>query len=285
MDFKDQNSTFRLSNGVEIPCIGFGMWQTPSDEVGVASVLSAFEAGYRHIDTAQAYRNEQCVGEAFRRSGVKREDVFITTKIWNDAHSYDLVMSSFEESLKKLDTSYVDLLLIHWPNPQALRDRWQAANAETWKAMEELYRAGRVRAIGISNFRKHHIDALLETAEIPPMVNQIKHCPGVIQTEVEEYSRSKGMLLEAYSPLGTGRMLESEEMKALSEKYDRSIAQICIRWGLQRGYLPLPKSITPSRIEENLRVFDFEIDEDDMNYIAGIDAGVRNASNPDAVPF
>ncbi|MCR4791801.1 MAG: aldo/keto reductase [Lachnospiraceae bacterium] len=285
MDFIDQNSTFKLSNGVEIPCIGFGMWQTPSDEVGVNSVLSALKAGYRHIDTAQVYGNEQCIGEAFRRSDVKREEVFLTTKIWNDSHSYDLVMSSFEDSLRKLDTSYVDLLLIHWPNPLAFRDRWQAANAETWKAMEELYESGKARAIGISNFRKHHIDELLKTAKILPMVNQIKHCPGVIQTDVEEYSREKGMLLEAYSPLGTGRIFESQGMAGMSEKYGKTIAQICIRWGLQRGYLPLPKSVTPSRIEENLKVFDFEIDEDDMEYIAGIDAGVRNASNPDAVPF
>lgn len=285
MELKDQNSTYVLANGVEIPCLGFGMWQTPSDEVGVNSVIAALEAGYRHIDTAQAYKNEQCVGEAFLKCNVKREEVFLTTKIWNENHSYELVKSSFDVSLKKLGTDYVDLLLIHWPNPQALRDRWQEANAETWRAMEELCKAGKARAIGISNFRKHHIDALLENAEIPPMVNQIKHCPGVIQTEVEDYSREKGMLLEAYSPLGTGRIFESAEMKDIAAKYGRSIAQVCIRWNLQRGYVPLPKSVTPSRIEENLNVFDFEISEDDMDYIAGIDAGVRNASNPDAVPF
>ncbi|MBO7449007.1 MAG: aldo/keto reductase [Clostridiales bacterium] len=281
----DQTSTYKLSNGVEIPCIGFGMWQTPDGEVGVNSVVSAINAGYKHIDTAQAYQNEDCVGEAIRRCGANREELFITTKIWNSCHSYDLVMSSVEESLKKIDTSYLDLLLIHWPNPAPFRDRWQAANAETWKAMEELYKAGKVRAIGISNFRPHHIDALLEVAEIPPMVNQIRLCPGETQDEVVDYSRSKGMILEAYSPLGTGKIFEVPEMKEIAAKYGKSIAQICIRWSLQRGYLPLPKSVTPSRIEDNLKVFDFELEEKDVQLIAGLTGCVGLSADPDTVPF
>ena len=281
----DQNSTLKLANGVEIPCIGFGMWQTPDNTVGVNSVLSAIKAGYRHIDTAQAYGNEDCVGKAVRECGVDRKDLFITTKIWNSNHSYDLVMSSFAQSLKELDTSYVDLLLIHWPNPAMYRSRWQKANAETWKAMEELYEAGKVRAIGISNFRKHHIDALLETAKIKPMVNQIRLCPGETQDDIVEYCRSLGMILEAYSPLGTGKIFDVPQMKELAEKYDRSIAQICIRWSLQQGYLPLPKSVTPSRIEENLRVFDFELDEDDVRLIADLKGCVGLSGDPDIMPF
>ena len=281
----EQNSTYKLSNGVEIPCIGFGMWQTPDDVVGVNSVLSAIKAGYKHIDTAQAYRNEDCVGKAWRESGVDRKDLFITTKIWNENHSYDLVMSSFEDSLKQLDTSYVDLLLIHWPNPATFRSRWQAANAETWKAMEELYEAGKVRAIGISNFRQHHIDALLETAKIKPMVNQIRLCPGETQDDVVEYSRKQGMILEAYSPLGTGKIFGVPQMKELAEKYGRSIAQICVRWSLQRGYLPLPKSVTPARIEENLKVFDFELEEADVQLIADLTGCVGLSGNPDTMPF
>ena len=180
----DQNSTYKLTNGVEIPCIGFGMWQTPDDRVGIDSVISAIKAGYRHIDTAQAYGNEECVGKAIAEIGADRQELFITTKIWNNNHSYDLVKSSFEESLKKLNTDYVDLLLIHWPNPIMYRERWEDANAETWKAMEELYKEGKVRSIGISNFRQHHIDAILRNAEIAPMANQIRLCPGETQEDV-----------------------------------------------------------------------------------------------------
>ncbi|MBP5167738.1 MAG: aldo/keto reductase [Oscillospiraceae bacterium] len=281
----DKNSTYKLSNGVEIPCIGFGMWQTPDTEVGINAVKSAIEAGYTHIDTAQAYGNEDCVGKAIAEIGAKRENLFITTKIWNNNHSYDLVMSSFAESLKKMNTDYCDLLLIHWPNPAPFRHRWQEANAETWKAMEELYKAGKVRAIGISNFRPHHIEALLKNAEIKPMVNQIRLCPGETQDEVVDYSREQGMILEAYSPLGTGRIFDVPEMQNLAAKYDRTIAQICIRWSLQRGYLPLPKSVTPSRIEENLKVFDFELDEDDVKLIAGLTGCVGFSSDPDTRPF
>ncbi|MBR1797802.1 MAG: aldo/keto reductase [Clostridiales bacterium] len=281
----DINSTYELNNGVKIPCIGFGMWQTPDDEVGVNSVISAIEAGYRHIDTAQAYGNEQCVGQAIGRCDVNREDLFITTKVWNNNHSYDLVMSSIEESLAKLNTDYIDLLLIHWPNPLPFRDRWEEANAETWKAMEELYEAGKVRAIGISNFRQHHIDALLKTAKIMPMVNQIRLCPGDTQEDVVSYSRSKGMILEAYSPLGTGKIFDVPEMKELADKYQRSIAQICIRWSLQNGFLPLPKSVTPARIKENLEVFDFELEEEDVKRIAGLTGCVGLASDPDTRPF
>ena len=281
----DQKDTYRLSNGVSIPCIGFGTWQTPNGEVAVEAVRTAISAGYTHIDTAQGYGNEESVGKAIRESGVKREELFITTKLVNDNHSYDLVMSSFAESLKKLGLDYVDLFLIHWPNPLNYRDRWEEANAESWKAMEELYEAGKIRAIGISNFRKHHIDAFLKTAKVKPMVNQIRLCPGETQDELVEYSRSQGMILEAYSPLGTGKIFEVPEMKQLAEKYNRSIAQICIRWSLQQGYLPLPKSVTASRIEENIRVFDFELDEEDVKLISGLKGCVGLSGDPDNMPF
>ena len=281
----DQKSTYKLSNGVEIPCIGFGMWQTPDDVVGVNSVKSAIEAGYTHIDTAQAYGNEDCVGKAIREIGADRDKLFITTKIWNNNHSYDLVMSSMEESLKKLETSYVDLLLIHWPNPLPFRSRWEEANAETWRAMEELYKAGKVRAIGISNFRQHHIEALMKTAEIAPMVNQIRLCPGETQDETVDYCRSQGMILEAYSPLGTGKIFSVPQMQELAEKYGKSIAQVCVRWSLQRGYLPLPKSVTPSRIEENLKVFDFELSDEDVKKIADLTGCVGLSGDPDTMPF
>ena len=282
---KNQNDVYVLSNGVEIPCIGFGTWQTPDGDVARETVKSAIKAGYTHIDTAQAYGNEESVGQGIKESGVAREDLFITTKLWNMSHSYELCKRDFEESLKKLGLDYVDLYLIHWPNPITFRDHWQEANAETWKAMEELYKEGKIRAIGISNFRQHHIDELLKTAEIKPMVNQIRLCPGETQDELVEYSRSKGMILEAYSPLGTGKIFDVPEMQALAEKYGKSIAQICIRWSLQQGYLPLPKSVTASRIEENIKVFDFELEESDVKLIAGLTGCVGVSGDPDNMPF
>ncbi len=276
---------YKLSNGVEIPCIGFGTWHAPDGDVAVSSVLSAIEAGYRHIDTAAAYRNEGSVGEAIKKCGVPREELFITTKLHNLNHGYEKTMAAFEESMEKLGLDYLDLYLIHWPNPFAFRDNWQEANAGTWKAFEELYKAGRIRAIGISNFRPHHIEELLKTATIVPMVNQIRLCPGDTQDEVVNYSREHGMLLEAYSPLGLGQIFEVPEMKQFAEKYNKSIAQICLRWSLQRGYLPLPKSVTPSRIAENLRVFDFELEEEDVQKIADLKGCVGYAPDPDSTSF
>ncbi len=278
-------NTYRLANGIDIPSVGFGTWQTPDGEVAVQSVRCALEAGYTHIDTAQAYGNEESVGKAIRLSGIPRKDLFITTKLWNANHSYDLTMRSFDESMNKLGLDYLDLFLIHWPNPLAFRDRWEQANAESWKAMEELYEAGKIRAIGISNFRPHHMDALLKTAKITPMVNQIRLCPGDTQDETVAYCREHQMVIEAYSPLGTGRIFDVPEMQTLARKYNRSIAQICIRWSLQRGYLPLPKSVTPARIQENLHVFDFELSEDDVQLIANLKGCVGYASDPDTRTF
>ena len=276
---------YKLSNGVEIPCIGFGTWQTPDGDVCVSSVLSAIEAGYRHIDTAQGYGNEESVGLAVKKSGIDRKELFITSKLTNSEHGYERTLAAFEETMKKLDMDYLDLYLIHWPNPIAFRDHWQEANAGTWKAFEELYKAGRIRAIGISNFRPHHIEELMKTATVAPMVNQIRLCPGETQDEVVDYCRAHNIQLEAYSPLGVGKIFEVPEMKALAEKYGKSIAQICIRWSLQRGYLPLPKSVTPSRIKENTQVFDFELEAADVQLIADLKGCVGYSSDPDTTTF
>ena len=280
-----QTDTYKLSNGVGIPCSGFGTWQTPDGDVAVRSVAAAIEAGYRHIDTAQAYGNEESVGKGIRESGIDRKDLFVTTKLWNSNHSYKLTMRTFEESMNKLGLDYLDLFLIHWPNPIAFRDHWQEANAESWKAMEELYEAGKIRAIGVSNFRPHHIEEILKTAKVAPMVNQIRLCPGDTQDETVDWCREHGMVLEAYSPLGIGQIFEVPEMQKLAEKYHRSIAQVCIRWSLQRGYLPLPKSVTPSRIQENLKVFDFELSDEDVQLIADLKGCVGYASDPDRTNF
>ena len=282
---KDQKDVYKLINGVEIPCIGLGTWQTPDGDVAASAVRSAIEAGYRHIDTAQGYGNEESVGRGIRESGIDRKELFVTTKLWNSNHTYDLTMRTFEESLRKSGLEYFDLFLIHWPNPAMYRSHWQQANAETWKALEELYEAGKIRAIGISNFRERHIEELMKTAKIPPMVNQIRLCPGETQDDLVAYCRDRGMVLEAYSPLGTGKIFHVPEMEALAEKYQKSVAQICIRWSLQQGYLPLPKSVTPSRIADNLNVFDFELTADDVQLIAGLKGCVGLSGNPDMMPF
>ena len=282
---KSLTDCFVLPNGVNIPCIGFGTWQTPSDEEGLNAVLAALEAGYRHIDTAAVYGNEHMVGEAVRKGGVPRDQLFITSKLWNGAHGYESALEAFDQTMEKLGMDYLDLYLIHWPNPAAFRDRWQQANADSWRAMEELYAAGRIRAIGISNFHPRHIEPLLGTAKIVPMVNQIRLCPGDTQDDVVDYSRSKGMLMQAYSPLGLGKIFDVPEMIALAGKYGKSIAQICVRWSLQRGYLPLPKSVSAARIRENADVFDFELSDDDVRLIADLKGCVGYSQDPDQTSF
>ncbi|WP_298530160.1 aldo/keto reductase [uncultured Ruminococcus sp.] len=274
---------YTLANGVQIPVIGLGTWQTPDDETGYQAVLSALQIGYRHIDTAQGYRNEDIVGRAVKDSGISREEIFITSKLDNPNHGYDKTMRSFEGTLAQLGTDYVDLFLIHWPNPLQYRKTWQQTNAETWKAFEELYRAGKIRAIGVSNFRQHHIDEIMKTAEIAPMVNQIRLCPGETQDGLVAYCKECNILLEAYSPLGTGQIFKVPEMQALAEKYQKSIAQICIRWSLQMGFLPLPKSVTAERIRENMDVFGFELSEDDVKLIAGLTGCVGLSKDPDTI--
>jgi diketogulonate reductase-like aldo/keto reductase len=279
------SDTYQLSNGVHIPCIGFGTWQTPDGDVAVASVRAAIAAGYRHIDTAQGYGNEASVGRAVKESGVRRDELFITSKLTNTEHGYERTLAAFEETMSKLDMDYLDLFLIHWPNPLPFRSYWQEANAGTWKAFEELYQAKRIRAIGVSNFRQRHIEALLKTATVAPMVNQIRLCPGDTQDEVVAYCRNQGMVLEAYSPLGIGKIFEVPELQTLSRKYGVSIARICIRWSLQMGFLPLPKSVTPARIKENTEVFDFELSEDDVTLIAGLKGCVGYSQDPDKTSF
>lgn len=277
---------YQLSNGVTIPKIGFGTWQIPEGEEVYKSVTHGLKVGYRHVDTAQIYRNEVGVGRAIANSGLAREDIFLTTKIWNDKHDYDLAKASIEESLEKLGVDYVDLLLIHWPNPKALRENeaWKAGNAGAWKAMEEAYRAGKVRAIGVSNFMIHHLEALLETADIKPHVNQVLLAPGCTQDELVAFCRQHEILLEAYSPLGTGSIFDNPVAQELAAKYGKSVAQVALRWSLQKGFLPLPKSVTPQNIEANLQIFDIELSAEDVAKLDTLD-GVKSQKNPDEVDF
>lgn len=281
----DTANCYELSNGVKIPTVGFGTWQAAEGESTVDAVKTALDTGYRHIDTAAVYKNEESVGRGVKKSGLARNDVFVTSKVWNSEHGYETTLKAFETSLQKLQMDYLDLYLIHWPNPKIFRDCWEQKNAETWQAMEELYAAGKIRAIGISNFMPHHIEALLKTAKIMPMVNQIKLCPGETQDETVKLCKEKGILVEAYSPLGTGKIFDVPEMRELSEKYHRTVAQLCIRWSLQNGWLPLPKSVTEERIKENFRVFDFTIEQEDMDRIAALKNCCGETPDPDSTPF
>jgi len=282
---KSLTDCFVLNNGVKIPCVGFGTWQTPDGDVAVESVKAAIACGYRHIDTAAAYNNEKSVGIAVKESGVARSELFITSKLANPCHGYDATMRAFDKTLEELDMDYLDLYLIHWPNPIAFRDHWQEANAGTWRAFEENYAAGRIRALGISNFMPHHIRALMQTATIAPAVNQIRLCPGCVDEATVQYCNAHDILLEAYSPLGTGKIFAVPQMVALSEKYGKTIAQICLRWSLQQGFLPLPKSVTPSRIAENTDVFSFELSGEDMALIANLTGCCGEARDPDNTAF
>lgn len=279
------NSTYKLANGLEIPRLGFGTWQTPDGQVAVDSVLAAFEAGYRHVDTAAAYNNEAGVGEAIRQSSLSREEIFVTTKLWNSERGYEKTLAAFEVSMEKLGLEYLDLYLIHWPAARGKAEDWQHTNSETWRAFEELYAQGRIKAIGVSNFMPHHLKPLMENAKVMPMVNQIEFHPGLLQTQTTEFCTANNILVEAWSPLGSGRLLEAKELKAVAAKYDKSVAQICVRWCLQHGTLPLPKSVTPARIKENADVFDFEIGPEDMALIDALPDIGGSGLHPDEVNF
>lgn len=279
MTLKD---TYTLANGVKIPIVGFGTWQTPDGKIAEKSVLEALKAGYRHIDTAAAYGNEESVGRGIAKSDVPRDEIFLTTKLWNKNHSYELAKKAIDESLERLGVDYLDLYLIHWPNPKEFRNHWQEANSQTWQAMEEAVDAGKIRAIGVSNFRDHHLDALLENARIKPVVNQIFLNPSDRQEEVVAYNTAHEILSEAYSPLGTGKIFTIPELQEIAATYDKSVAQVVLRWSLQHGFLPLPKSVHAERIKENAELFDFELSKADMAAIDALEGRAGTASDPDA---
>lgn len=277
--------TYELSGGVKIPCVGFGTWQVENGDVGYRAVREALRIGYRHIDTAAAYGNEESVGQAVRDSGIPRGEIFVTSKLANNWHGYENTQQAFEQTMRNLGFDYLDLYLVHWPNPAKFRSNWQEANAGTWKAFEEFQRAGRIRAIGVSNFHARHLEELFKTATMRPTVNQIRLAPGDTQDEVVAFSRAHQILLEAYSPLGTGSATEVPELRELASKYGKTVAQVCIRWSLQRGYLPLPKSVTPARIQENAGVFDFTLSDEDVQRMANLKGCCGAANNPDTITW
>ena len=258
---------FTLANGIQIPAIGFGTWQIPDGDSAYNAVTAALAAGYRHIDTARAYGNEASVGRAIADSGIPRAEIFLTTKLPADVKTYAEALTSFEETITALGLDYVDLYLIHapWPWSEIGTDH-RAGNAEAWRAMETIHDAGRARALGVSNFNVADLTALLSSARLSPQVNQIRFFIGHTKPEVTTYCQANGILVEGYSPLATGAILGNVEVLAVAHKYGKSVAQLCIRYVLQKGVLPLPKTSTPSRMSENADI-DFKISAQDMTLL------------------
>ncbi|MFI8255237.1 aldo/keto reductase [Streptomyces filamentosus] len=263
-----------LNDGVEIPQLGFGVFQVPDAET-TAAVSSALEAGYRSIDTAAIYGNEAGVGKALAESGIAREELFVTTKLWNADQGYDATLRAFDDSLAKLGLDHVDMYLIHWPTPA--RDLYK----ETWKAIEKLVADGRVRTAGVSNFQPDHLKRLIDGADLVPAVNQIELHPGLQQAELRAVHAELGIATEAWSPLAQGAVLGDEPITAIAARHGKSPAQVVLRWHLQLGNVVIPKSVTPERIRQNLDVFDFALTDDEMTAIAGLDRDLRTGPHPD----
>ncbi|WP_184322089.1 aldo/keto reductase [Geobacillus subterraneus] len=268
-------STTTLHNGVKMPWLGLGVFLVKDGEEVINAVKTALEVGYRSIDTAAIYGNEQGVGKAIAESGIPRDELFITTKVWNADHGYESTLAAFDESMKKLGLDYLDLYLIHWPLPS------RGKYVETWRALEKLYKDGRVRAIGVSNFKTHHLEEIMANCEIKPMVNQVEYHPRFNQKELHDFCKSHGIQLEAWSPLAQGRLLDHPVLVEIANKYNKSTAQIIIRWDLQTEVVTIPKSVKPHRIAENADVFDFELSQEDMDKINALHHNERMFADPD----
>ncbi|NGP46122.1 aldo/keto reductase [Bacillaceae bacterium SIJ1] len=263
-----------LNNGLQMPQLGFGVWQVENDEAQ-AAVTKALQSGYISIDTAMIYKNEAGVGKAIHESGMKREDLFITTKVWNSDQGYENTIRAYEESLQRLGLDYVDLYLIHWPTPEF--DQY----IETYQAMEELYRAGKVKAIGVCNFEIEHLERLLNECSVKPVLNQVECHPYLQQKDIKAFCKKHDIFVEAWSPLDQGgAVLEDETISAIAKAHGKSNAQVVLRWHLQNDTIVIPKSVTPSRIEENINVFDFTLSDEEMHSIDQLDRNARKGPHP-----
>lgn len=273
----DLNGTFKLHNGVEMPYLGLGTYQSENNQEVVNAVSYAVQLGYRHIDTASVYGNEEGVGKGIVESGVNREDLFVVSKVWNVDQGYESTLKAFEATLERLGLDYLDLYLIHWPVGGKYK--------ETWRALEKLYTDKRIRAIGVSNFMQHHLEDLMATAQVVPMVNQMEFHPYVVQQDLIDFCISKGIQYEAWSPFMQGKVFNLDFCQELAKKYNKSVAQVILRWNLQKGIVTIPKSAKQNRIKANADIFNFEISAEDVAFLDSLDRGERIGPDPDNFDF
>lgn len=271
--FKSITDSAVLHNGVKMPWLGLGVYKAEEGQEVIDAIKHAVGAGYRSIDTASFYKNEEGVGQAVKAVEVPREELFVTTKVWNTEQGYDETLRSFEESLAKLDMEYVDLFLVHWPVSGKYK--------ETWRALETLYKDGRAKAIGVCNFKIHHLEDLMKDCEIKPMVNQVEYHPRLTQKDLLTFCKDHNIQLEAWRPLLKGEIFEEPILKELAEKHNKTVAQVILRWDLQNGVVTIPKSVNKNRIQENADIFDFELSLDDMEKIDSLNKDLRNGPDPD----
>jgi len=274
---KHVQDTTTLYNGVKMPWLGFGVFKVKDGDEVVDAVKTAIKAGYRSIDTAKVYNNESGVAQGIRESGIAREDLFITTKVWNSDQGYESTLAAFEESMKRLELEYLDLYLIHWPVKGKYKD--------TWRALEKLHKEGRIRAIGVSNFQIHHLEDLTIDATVKPAVNQVELHPLLTQKELRDYCSKHEIQIEAWSPLGQGNLMEHPLLQDIAAKYGKSPAQVILRWDLQNGIVTIPKSVTPERIHANTELYDFELTAEEIEQINGLNENKRFGSDPDNFNF
>ncbi len=272
-----------LNDGNKIPIVGFGTYKS-TDQEGIQSVMYALANGYRLIDTAAKYENEEAVGKGIKASGLSRNEIVVTTKLWRENLGYEQTKSAFEESLNKLGLNYIDLYLIHWPANARNYKNWQQTNAETWLAMEELQAEGKIKSIGVSNFWQKHLEALFQTVKVIPAINQIEFHPGYWQPELTEYCKKQGIIVESWSPLARGKVFGNEVLERIAKKHNKSVSQICLRWVIQHDVIVIPKSTTPKRIKENINLFDFELSEEEMKEINGLPEMGFSGELPDIWP-
>ncbi|MGF7012989.1 diketogulonate reductase-like aldo/keto reductase [Ornithinibacillus bavariensis] len=262
-----------LNNGIEMPGFGLGVYKVDEGDTVIRAVRTAIEVGYRSIDTASFYNNERGVGQGVRESGIPREEIFITSKVWNDEQGYESTLRAFEQSIEKLGLDYLDLYLVHWPV--------SGKYIETYLALEKLYKEGRVRAIGVSNFHVHHLESLLKDCSVKPVINQVEYHPHLTQKELKNYCERENIQLESWSPLKRGKLLTEPTLIEVGQKYGKSPAQVILRWNIQHNVITIPKSTSAERIKENATIFDFVLSDEDMKKIDGLNINDRSGSNPD----